>query len=109
MHLRNRFRIFGTGGMGCMGGCMQPCETTCDMPAQVREFDCGGTQRVVRHQHIVRHRHDTINEYDVVHQHEYNTFDVVRERTETCHNDRTTHRPNYCGTDGCDTMSIMPV
>jgi hypothetical protein len=68
-------------------------------PVDRREFDCGGTTRTIKHQHIVRHNHDTINEYDIIHEHNYNVYDVVREREVTCRHDHTTHRPNYCGDD----------
>ncbi|MCL2217327.1 MAG: hypothetical protein FWB91_09960 [Defluviitaleaceae bacterium] len=88
--------------------CQSSCQSSCCEPVIRREFDCGGTQRVIKHQHIVKHRHDVINEYDVIHEHEFNTFDVVREREVTRHNDCTSHQPNYCGEEECD-RPVRPI
>ena len=70
-------------------------------------FNCGRTQKIIRHQHIVKHQHDIINEYDVVHEHQINTFDVVREREVVNRNDMTSHRPDYCG-EGCNCNRCRP-
>jgi len=94
--------------------CHDRCEDRCDRmphdccePVAMRQFDCGKTQRVIRHQHVVKHQHDIINEYDVIHEHEFNYFDVVREREVVRHNDCTHHEPNYCG-DECDNECARP-
>ncbi|MCL2365108.1 MAG: hypothetical protein FWC71_10650 [Defluviitaleaceae bacterium] len=85
--------------MNC--NCTNGCHQCGHEPVRRQVFNCPGSQRVIRHEHVVKHRHDIINEYDVIHEHEFNTRDVVRERKEVCHNDFTTHQPNYCGED-CD-------
>lgn len=83
--------------MHCEDRCGKVEHECCEQPVATRQFDCGKTQRVIRHQHVVKHQHDIINEYDVIHEHDYNYFDVVREREVVRHNDCTTHEPNYCG------------
>ena len=66
-------------------------------PVDKKQFDCGKTQQVIKHERIVKHRHDIVNEYDIVHEHEYNYFDVVKEREVVRHNDHTCHEDdNYC-------------
>jgi len=86
--------------MNC--SCTDGCHQCGHSPVMRQEFECPGTQRVIRHEHVVKHRHDIINEYDVVHEHEFNTRDVVRERQVVRHNDCSSHEPNYCGTN-CNT------
>ena len=73
-----------------------PCG--CDeAPVFRQEFDCGGDQQVIKHQHVVKHRRDIVNDYDVVHEYDINEFDVVRHRDVVRNNDYKTHVPNYCG------------
>ena len=62
-----------------------------------REFDCGGDQEVIKHQHIVKHHHDVINEYDVIHEFDINHYDVVKERQVVRTHDHRHHKPEYCG------------
>ena len=76
---------------------------SCSEPVNKQEYDCGRDQTVIKHQHVGKHQHDIINEYDVVHEHQYNYYDVVREREVVKRNDYTTRQPNYCDNDcGCN-------
>ena len=77
----------------------------------IEEFDCGGEQQVIRHNHVVKHRRDIINEYDVCHEYDINYYDVVRHRDVVRHNDFTRHQPDYCGCNcgSCERCSMpMP-